>query len=600
MSVSFKVDLDAAGAADAGEEFADAIVEIVAAASSGDRELDKLIRQMRKLRGPANEVERVTKGLGGKKGMGGGGDFFGFAGGIATGTLLADVIKNIASAAFNAAKALAVMGVKAAIAFTSAVADAAMSREKSILALGVLRGGGVAGGTAEFEKIKETAIQMGVPLDEAAKQFQKLAAMQFSPKDADTFFKRMQDLKAIGASADEVGRAMLAITQIKSKGKMQGEEMLQLAEAGVSLDLIYAELEKQTGKTREEVMALQQAGKISADMGLDAIEKAIGKKVGGKAAGKAAEEFMDTTLSGLVQRIQGFKSILLDDIAAQLGPELKAVKPMLDDIMKALRSEEAKVVIGEVAAGFRLMLNGAKAAWPAIKAFVGGFAEAFGPVWKQLKEAGGAMLKAFGGGDAKQGMADLIVVARVLGVVLAHTVGFMIALGGLAGGVVAGIALVFGKLSQLIMRAGELAGEFMAKGSNLGSQLVNGLVAGITGGAGKVMASIKGLASGMMGGAEKTLDVNSPSGEFEWIGEMVGEGFAGGVDFSAPAANDAMTAMVTPPAPASGGSGGGGGSRTYNISITVTGNADPEAIAEAMRREVEAINEREALERGAA
>lgn len=597
MSVSFKVDLDADGAVDAGEEFADVIDDIIAAASSGDRELDKLIRQMRKLRGPANEVERATKGLGGKSIKGG--DAFGFAGGIAGGVLLADVIKNIASAAFNAAKALAVMGVKAAIAFTSAVADAAMSREKSILALGVLRGGGVAGGTKEFEKIKETAIQMGVPLDEAAKQFQKLAAMQFSPQDADTFFKRMQDLKAIGASADEVQRAMLAITQIKSKGKMQGEEMLQLAEAGVSLDLIYAELEKQTGKTREEVMALQQAGKISADMGLDAIEKAIGKKVGGKAAGKAAEEFMDTTLSGLVQRIQGFKSILLDDIAAQLGPELKAVKPMLDDIMKALRSEEAKTVIREVAAGFRELLKGAKAAWPAIKAFVGGFAETFGPVWEQLKEAGSAILKAFGGGDTKQGLQDLVTVARALGFVLAHVVGFMVFLGGIAATVIGGIGMVFAKVSQLIMRVGELAGEFASKGQELGSQLVAGLVNGITGGAGKVTSAIKGLASGMMGGAEKTLDVHSPSGEFEWIGEMVGKGMARGVDFSAPAANDAMAEMVAPPAPTSGG-GGGGGSRTYNINITITSNADPEAVAAAVRREVEAINEREALERGAA
>ncbi|MBX3131640.1 MAG: tape measure protein [Polyangiaceae bacterium] len=592
--VKFELELDADDAVDAVHELTGGLDDMLESLGMGGKELDAFVRDFRKLQQPAKDLQAMS----GKKS----GDAFGFAGGIAGGVMLADVIKNVASAAFNAAKQLVVLGLKAAAAFTGAVAGAAMFREKTVLALGVLRGGGISGGTKEFAKIKDIAIELGVPLDDAAKQFQKLAAMQFSPKEAERFFRRMQDLRAIGADAQQVEGAMTALTQIKSMGTLRGGELMQLANAGVSLELVYKELEKQTGKTREEVMAMQQAGKITAEMGLDAIEKAIGKKAGGKGAGQAAAEFMDTTLSGMIQRVQNFKSILLDDIAEKLGPELKAVKPMLDDIMKALRSDEAKAVIGEIAGGFRLLLGTVQKAWPLVKAFAAGFASEFKTIWGAFSKFSDGLSKAFGG-DNKQGFDDLITAVTMFARVLAHAVGFLLFLGMVAGMVASGVAKVWSTLLSLAMRFYELAGNFRAAAGSLGKAIVDGIVGGITGGVGRVVAAVRGLGTAAIGSGEKTLGIASPSKEFDWIGDMTAEGFVGSIDASIPAANDVMAEMVAPPAPPAPASVSAGPSQsnTIHINIHVSGtDATPEGIAEAMRREWESLEERRAIERGAA
>ncbi|MFP7697113.1 tape measure protein [Trueperella sp. LYQ143] len=84
-------------------------------------------------------------------------------------------------------------------------------------------------------------------------------------------------LRLIGDSAAQAGvdfdRMSLIWSKIYSNQKMQGDEAMQLMEAGIP---IYQLVAKQMGITAEEARKMGEAGQISADMFADAIEAGFG------------------------------------------------------------------------------------------------------------------------------------------------------------------------------------------------------------------------------------------------------------------------------------------------------------------------------------
>jgi tape measure domain-containing protein len=108
------------------------------------------------------------------------------------------------------------------------------------------------------------------------------ATTPFEFKDLSTFAIRLQNantnandiiptLKAIGNAASSTGslstesvdRITLALTQMQMKGKVSGEEMLQLTEANIPAWNI---LSQATGKSTAELQKMASAGEISADV----------------------------------------------------------------------------------------------------------------------------------------------------------------------------------------------------------------------------------------------------------------------------------------------------------------------------------------------
>lgn len=583
--VQFDLDLDAGGA-------------IRDAAELGN-ELDDLVRMFRDLdRASGKNMGGVTKDMKGAS--------TGMTGAVAKGALLAGVLTSIVGFAKDAAFALVRFGVQAASALTRAVLGATAFREKAELAFKTLMHG--KNGAKAFEEVKRLALEMGTPLNETVHAFQEMAAAQFNMKDSIAIFKRLRDVQlATGASSDALGRAQLALTQIQAKGRLQAEELLQLQESvNLSQGLVLEALVKNTGKSLKEVQKLMQTGKVDAKTGIKAILDAMAMKTGGKEAGAVAKEFLNTTVSGALERIKNFGGILLDDVAKELGPTFKELKPILDDIMAALQSEDAKAVIHGIAAAFKLLFQGAVAAWPVVKEFLSGFWSEGKKIWAVMKEIGGSISQAFGG-DSKLSMEDIMSAARILGRVLAWVVviiGIFIAV---LGGVVAVVAGVVGAILAiplailgLLGAIGVLAGEFAGKAIALGAAIVNGIKNGISNGAGAVIQKIKDLASNAIGSAKAVLGVASPSREFEWIGQMVGAGFAGGVDTSTPSTTSAMQSMVSPDNVTLTGQGGGGGplfSATFNFAPG-TSKEDAHAIGDEVERRVESILERYGLEAG--
>ena len=110
--------------------------------------------------------------------------------------------------------------------------------------------------------------------------------------------------------------------------------------------------------------------------------------------------------------------------------------------------------------------------------------------------------------------------------------------------------------------------------SSVGTSIIEGLASGITNAAGAVLSAIGGVVTGAISSAHKLLDINSPSKVFAAIGGSVGEGFAGGIDDSAPDAQSSLENMVNPSraagaaASSAGGAGassGGGAGRGVSV-----------------------------------
>ena len=491
-------------------------------------------------------------------------------------------------AALAATAAITALGVKAAFALGKAVAGAFVLREQAQLSFEALRH---AGGTGEdqFNRVKEVARQMGTDLGQTVHQFQKLAAAQFSMEDSIAIFKRMQDLlKATGASAEVADRAILSITQIKAKGKLQAEELMQLNEAGLSMELVFKALAKNTGKSMAEVQKAITAGKIDSVTGIKAIQDAIGLKTGGKPPGAKAIEIMNNTLSVTIERAKNLGGILLDDIAQKAGPAIKDLKPILDEVMDALTGEGAKGVISELGDAFTLLAQGAKAAWPFVKQILAGFAEGFGEGWNQLKQAGKTIQEAFGG-DSKATLDEWAPTLRQIGagfgqvaIVLLAVTGAVL---GFVGAVVGGGVAALAWLQALPERIGAFVADVQASALELGTAIINGIVTGLQFGAALVTDAIRGVAQGAINSAKAALGIHSPSAEFAWLGQMSALGMAQGVNDNAFAPQQAMNEMVAAPSASVSARGVGGGITIHlEQHFHITGGADPGTIREAAER----------------
>lgn len=89
---------------------------------------------------------------------------------------------------------------------------------------------------------------------------------------------------ALNLGAAGVDRISTALGQMKAKGRVQGDELLQLQEAGINTGAIFEILARQTGKTIPELRKLQEAGKLDPDEFIAAFQVFAKQKFGGMMA----------------------------------------------------------------------------------------------------------------------------------------------------------------------------------------------------------------------------------------------------------------------------------------------------------------------------
>lgn len=564
---------------------------------------DLVVRLKDQATGPARQAANSIDKLGqaAKQAQGSGAflkDMFGgIAGGVTMGNLAADAIKGIAMAAVNAATA--VLGLVASLA--KGILTSGGFRERAIIAFDALSKGAKTG-AADLAKVRQLAFEMGAPFEDTAESIMKLRKMGFAAAEAENLFKSMQDMRGVGATMEETKRAIVAITQIKSAGKLQGDELNQLAEAGVGASEVYKQLGKILGKTVPEVIKMKEAGKIDSDTAIKGIMAAIAETTGSKKPGELGKKIANETLGGLLEKLKNFGGIAMDTIAEKVAPAFMKLKPILDDVMNALQSPGAKKAIDDIAAGVSAIFSATVAAWPAIKQFTAGLLEGLAPLKSMISGFAsmlGPLFKALGI-DAKDAASG----ARLFGQALALVIGAAVMLAGLLAGVVAvfvaipaaitgaavAIGLTIGAIINWLValpgRIAATAGAIASAALQLGSDIISGLVNGITAGAARVIEAVKGVAQGAISAAAMTLKIGSPSKVFAELGGFMAEGMALGIGDGADGVATASSKMSLGGADGAAGMGMGGGRGpvTIHAPISVNGAGDPKAVVAEMQR----------------
>jgi tape measure domain-containing protein len=450
---------------------------------------------------------------------------------------------------------------------------------------------------------------------DTVKSFQKLLAAQFEIGKAKELIRMGADLQVIGASGEEVQRVLLAITQIKSKGKLQAQEMLQLQEAGVSAELVYDALGKRLGKTRQELAKLQEAGKIDAATGLEAILEAVRHKTGTSKAGDAA--LGNNTIDASVRRLRADISNTFIDIGEAILPTLEHLTARIPELFRAIKDDPAVASLGDFLLnqfeGFALWVD---AHWPEIKETVLGAVHAIDAVLRAQFD----VLQFFT--DNWDGVKiALYAVAVPLGIVAA---GAAILLAPIYGLTYAAVELViafikaadaisesWGKIKGSVAGAVTGALEYLAslpeQFMEMGLNMADGLIEGFESKVESIIESVTGMGERAIEALRNIWRSHSPAEAFADVGEDAGAGTAIGLDRSVAVVESASTRLGRASLQsvanenAAGGGKLGGGSLELHFHAEIMPGAtedDGRRFAEGMRpvirREVQAIFEGEA------
>jgi tape measure domain-containing protein len=125
----------------------------------------------------------------------------------------------------------------------------------------------------EFEGLQDTA--------------KKLLAFKFAAEDIIPMMTAIGDAAGmLGSGQEGIDRMTLALSQMQSKGKVQSQEMLQLAEAGVNA---WQYLANSMGMSISEVMDKVSKGEVDAQTGINAIVMGMQRDFAGGMSKQAKE-----------------------------------------------------------------------------------------------------------------------------------------------------------------------------------------------------------------------------------------------------------------------------------------------------------------------
>lgn len=199
--------------------------------------------------------------------------------------------------------------------------------------------GSSAAGQQQFEQLFQTAQRLGVAFEPLARGFRQLTAAATQAGLPLSEQRRLLEALAtegrrVGSSNEEMGRAITAIAQIASKGKVSMEELRQ--QLGEAIPTAMAAAARGMGRTTEELEKLIETGAVRFPSFARALTRGFEELQ--RAGGPAAE--------GLQQGFNRFGNELVrakDILLQQLNPALKTVTDTATSFLKILNdSAEAQ------------------------------------------------------------------------------------------------------------------------------------------------------------------------------------------------------------------------------------------------------------------
>lgn len=173
-----------------------------------------------------------------------------------------------------------------------------------------------------IESLKEIDLQLPVDFTTVSRAAQQLAAAGFDAAQIPKDLLPILDAAAMSNVGTEEGtnRIIRAITQIRSKGKLQAEEVMQLQELGLPAREIISE--QFGGRNFDEIAKASQAGEIPIDEVLDKLIAGFGDRFGG------VLEMQSETLAGQMDMLADKFKVL----------QRTAAEPIMEPLHNAMQS----------------------------------------------------------------------------------------------------------------------------------------------------------------------------------------------------------------------------------------------------------------------
>ena len=412
---------------------------------------------------------------------------------------------NSAAGNFAADAAMAAMSAIAGLmkSMGSTFVQAQIFRENSLAGLTILQKSGSEAKKTWDESFK-LARATGSTQQETMSSIQTLMATGFKKGDATELYKLMSALSVVNPQANMEG-IIRAISQIKNTGRLQGDELMQLADAGVSTESIYAALSKRLGKTKTEIRSLQEAGKISSEDAIWAIKEAAKSTVGGDVEGALKKKA--NSLGAIVSQLQAapftFFSGMEQDPA--IAEKMKGSLKGLVDLLDPSTEKGAKF-----AGSFSKMID----------MIAGPGADAFASLMEKAPAIGEALV---GLGTS------LAPFATIIGWVATPLGWFADGLGIVVSAISAFDAAISSGLSAIGSWISQATAMFSGAGSSMASNLISGIISGIFGGSSGVVSAVVSMAQQAIGAGNAAFAIKSPSRKFKAMGAQLPAGLGEGV-----------------------------------------------------------------------
>lgn len=159
-----------------------------------------------------------------------------------------------------------------------------------------------------FDEIKDFAVNTPLQMDTIAKGAQTMLGFNIEMEKVMPLLRQIGDISM--GDAQKFNSLVLAFSQMSSTGKLMGQDLLQMINAGFNP---LVEMSKTTGKSLSELKDEMSAGAISADMVAEAFAHAAGE--GGAFNGMLEKQ--SKGLKGAISNLQGAWDDMLNDIGSK-------------------------------------------------------------------------------------------------------------------------------------------------------------------------------------------------------------------------------------------------------------------------------------------
>lgn len=218
--------------------------------------------------------------------------------------------------------------------FAGIVLSSAQFRENTLVALKSVLGTREAALDA-FDAARRMALQTPLETRQVVDYMKSAVVQGFTARQAFVMTAAAADMEAADPGHQAGERFIRALSQIKAKGKLQGEEAMQLMEAGMSREKFYANIATLMGITgskdsiTKQVEAKQKKGGISADVAYTAAVQAVQQQYspGGQVGDFSKSQ--SGTLTGVLSNLKSAADDLLQSVDISKWTGIAALKDFL-------------------------------------------------------------------------------------------------------------------------------------------------------------------------------------------------------------------------------------------------------------------------------